>query len=109
VEHADRWALGLGDQDVILFQAVATCPDAIASESTARAAEAMLDAARKDCDNFGPGKPPHREEEGKARQMAKEFFRKAYVAREGRSVLMRSTGPGTIADFAALVAAGVIN
>jgi hypothetical protein len=108
-EHTELWAFGLDDDDAIVFRAVATCPDAAGSESTSRAAEALLGAARKEFEDPGPGKPPRRDGEEKARRMALEFFKKMRVEREGRSVLLRSAGLGTLADFASLVAAGVIN
>ena len=108
-EHVDLWTLGLDNDDEIVFRAVATCPDAVVSESTSRAAETLLGTARKDFENRGPGKPPHRDGEEKARQMALEFFKKLRVDREGHSVLMRSAGLGTLADLASLVVAGMFN
>jgi hypothetical protein len=108
-ERAALWTFGLDDDNEIAFRAVATCPDSVASESIARATEALLDAARKDLENLGPGKPPERNEEEWAYQMAKQFLGKTRVEREGRSVFVRSSGLGTITDFASRVAAGVIN
>ena len=40
--------------------------------------------------------------------MAQAFLKGMRVEREGHTVLVRSTGLGTLADFASLVAAGVI-
>jgi beta-lactamase regulating signal transducer with metallopeptidase domain len=108
-EHVDLWTFGLDNDDEIVFRAVAACPDAVVSESTSRAAETLLGAARKEFGDLGPGKPPHRDGEEKARRMALDFFTKMRVEREGHLVLMRSTGLGALADFASLVAAGMFN
>jgi hypothetical protein len=105
-EHVDLWTLGLDNGDEIVFRAVATCPDASGSDSTSRAAETLLGAAREEFGNL-PGKSPHPDREEKARRMALEFFKGMRVEREGHSVLLRSAGLGTLADLASLVAAGV--
>ena len=108
VEHADLWALGLDDDDQIVFRGVGTCPDGGACESTARAIGDLLDLARKDARDARRGNQPRRAGEEKAYRMAQAFLKGMRVEREGHSVLVRSAGLGTLADFASLVAAGVI-
>ena len=108
-EHSGLWTVGFDNDDEIVFRGVATCSDAEGRNSTSLAAERFLGLARKEFESMGPGKSPHRDEEEKARHMALEFFKKMRVEREGNSVVMRSTGLGTLADFASLVAAGAVN
>jgi hypothetical protein len=109
LEHADLWVFGLDNDDEIVFRGVGTCPDDDASESTARAIRCILDRARKEVDMPGPKTSPGGAGEEKAYRMAREFFKKMRVEREGRSVLVRSAGLGTLADFGSLVAAGIFN
>jgi beta-lactamase regulating signal transducer with metallopeptidase domain len=108
VEHADLWALGLDDDDQIVFRGVGTCPDGGASESTARAIAGLLDRARKELESPEAETTPRHAGEEKAYRMARAFLKNMRVEREGHSVLVRSTGPAKLADFASLVAAGVI-
>jgi hypothetical protein len=106
-EHTDLWTFGLDNDDEIGFRAVATCADAVVSESVARGAETLLGAVREEFENPEPGTSPRRDGEEKAWQMAMDFLKKMRVERDGDSVLVRSAGLGTLADLAALVAAGV--
>jgi hypothetical protein len=108
VDHADMWTLGLDDNDQIVFRGVGNCPDGGACESTARAIGGLLDLARKQLDMPSAETNPRRAGEEKAYRMAQAFLKGMRVEREGHSVLVRSAGPGTLADFASLVAAGVI-
>jgi hypothetical protein len=109
LEHADLWALGLDNDDQIMFRGVGSCRDGDASESTARAISSFLDRARKHFETTEPETRPCRTGEEKAFRMAQEFVKNMRVERAGESVLVRSAGLGTLADFAALVAAGVFN
>jgi hypothetical protein len=109
VEHIDLWALGLDDDDQIVFRGVGTCPDGGASASTARAIGGLLNRARKEFDTFDAKTAPRRAGEEKAYRMARAFLKNMRVDREGHSVLVRSSGLGTIADFVSLIADGVIN
>ncbi len=105
VGHADRWVLGLADQDNILFQAVATCVDTLSTEPTAHAAEALLALIRPFAAD--PKAPRRSESEEAHARMIGEFFTKTRVEQEGRSVIVRSAGLGTLADFISrVVAAG---
>jgi len=106
--HTDLLIFGLDNDDQITFRAMATCSDAVAGESTVRATKNLLEAAYKSCEFPVPTTSPHRDAQKRALEMAKNFLKNATVESEGSSVLMRSTGLGTIADFASLVAAGVI-
>ena len=108
VEHTDLWALGLDDDDQIVFRGIGTCPDGGACESTARAIADLLDLARKELEMPDAETKPRRAGEEKAYRMAQAFLKGMRVQREGHSVLVRSAGLGTLADFASLVAAGVI-
>ena len=108
LEHTDLWALGLEDDDQIVFRGIGTCPDGGACESTARAIEDILDVFRKDLEMPNAETKPRRAGEEKAYRMAQAFLKAMRVEREGHSVLVRSAGLGTLADFASLVAAGVI-
>jgi hypothetical protein len=109
LEHADLWAFGIDDADEVVFRGVGTCPGADASESTARAIRSLLDRARKLADTPEPKTAPNRADYEKAYRMAREFIEKMRVERDGDSILVRSAGLGTLADFASLVAAGVVN
>ncbi|MDG3003999.1 M56 family metallopeptidase [Paludisphaera mucosa] len=108
-EHADLWAIGLEDDEQIRFRAVGTCPDAEASGSTVRAVTDIFDQVRRQIEAHAPSKTPLRPEVTKAEQMTREFFRNTQVTGEGRSVLLQSTGAGSLADLAWLFAAGVVN
>jgi beta-lactamase regulating signal transducer with metallopeptidase domain len=108
LEHADLWALGLEDDDQIVFRGIATCPDGGACESTARAIEDLLDLARKELEMPNAKTNPRSAGEEKAYRMAQAFLKGMRVQPEGHSVLVRSAGLGTLADFMSLVAAGVI-
>jgi beta-lactamase regulating signal transducer with metallopeptidase domain len=108
-ERVDRWAFGLDIDDEIVFRGVGTCPDGVASESTARAIRGLLDRARKQVETPGPETTSRRAGEEKADRMAREFFTRMRIEGDGRSVLVRSAGLGTLADFASLVAAGIID
>ncbi len=108
LEHTDLWALGLQDDDEIVFRGIGTCPDGGACESTARAIEDILDVLRKDLEVPKAKTNPRSAGEEKAFRMAQAFLKSMRVQRDGHSVLVRSTGLGTLADFASLVAAGAI-
>jgi hypothetical protein len=108
VEHAELWALGLDDDDQIVFRGVGTCPDGAASESTANAIGGLLDLACKELEAAAAEETPRRADLERAQRMARAFFKNMRVEREGHSVLVRSAGLGTLADFASLVAAGVV-
>ena len=108
VEHADLWALGLDDDDQIVFRGVGTCPDGGASESTARAIGGLLDQVRKQLETAAAETTPRRADEEKANRMVLAFFKNMRVEREDNSVLVRTAGFGTLADCASLIAAGVI-
>ena len=108
VEHADLWALGLDDDDQIVFRGVGTCPDGGASDSTARAIGGLLDQARNPIETPEVEATPRSASEEKGYRMAREFLKNMRVEREGHSVLVRSVGVGTVADLASLIAAGVI-
>jgi beta-lactamase regulating signal transducer with metallopeptidase domain len=106
-EHANQWTLGIENDDGIVFRAVATCPDAVGSESVARGAETLLGAARKEFENARQEKLHQQGGAEKTVQMVLDFVKQMRVERDGDSVLVRSTGLGTLADLAALVAAEV--
>jgi hypothetical protein len=108
VEHVDLWALGVDDDDSMVFRGVGTCPDVGGSESTARAIGDLLDGVRKQLEAPEAEPTPRRAGEEKAYRMALAFLKNLRVEREGHSVLLRSAGLGTLADFASLIAAGVI-
>jgi hypothetical protein len=108
VEHADLWTLGLDDNDQIMFRGIGTCSDSSASESTSRAIDALLDLVRKQLEAPNAETNPRLDGEEKAYRMAQAFLEGMLVEREGHSVLVRSAGLGTLANFASLVAAGVI-
>jgi beta-lactamase regulating signal transducer with metallopeptidase domain len=103
VEHAERWVVGLPEQDDILFQAVATCVDTGSTESTARATEVLLDLIRPNAAD--PKAPRGSETEDVSARMVGEFFTKTHVERQGRSVVVHSAGLGTLADFVSRVVA----
>ena len=105
VEHTDLWALGLEDEDQFVFRGIATCPDGGACESTARAIGDLLDLARKQLEMPDAKTDPRRAGEEKAYRMAQAFLKGMRVEREGHSVLVRSAGLGTLADFFSEVAA----
>jgi len=105
VEHAERWVLGLADRDDILFQAIATCADTRSTGPTARAAQALLASIRP---SAADPKAPSGSGAKEARaRMTGEFFTKTRVEEEGRSVIVRSAGVGSLAEFVSrLTAAG---
>jgi hypothetical protein len=100
-EHAELWVLGLANQDDILFQAVATCVDARSTEPTARAAEALLSVFRLFADD--PNHPRSSETEEARARLIGEFVKKTHAEHAGRSVVVRSAGLGTFADFVSLI------
>jgi hypothetical protein len=104
LEHTDLWALGLEDDDQVVFRGVGTCPDGGACEATARAIGDLLDWARKELEMPNAETKPRRAREEKAYRMAQAFLKGMRVEREGHSVLVRSTGLGTLADLAPLLA-----
>ncbi len=118
-ERADQWIFGLDIEDTIQFRGVATCPDEVVSEVTARATENEFARVGKEIDTaLNPAnqeiatpkseKPPPRTEEQKLiMRMARAFFKKLHVEREGCSVLVRSSGIGTFAELASLIASQV--
>ncbi len=108
LEHTDLWALGLEDDDQIAFRGIGTCSDDGACDSTARAIKDLLDVFRKDLERPNAETKPRSAGEEKAYRMVQAFLKGMRVEREGHSVLVRSAGLGTLADFASLVAAGVI-
>jgi beta-lactamase regulating signal transducer with metallopeptidase domain len=107
-ERSDLWTFGLDDDDQIEFRAVGTCPDGGASEAVARVIGALVDWARKQADAPEVQKTPRPAGEEKANRMARAFLENLRVEREGRSVLVRSAGLGTLAELASLVAASGI-
>jgi beta-lactamase regulating signal transducer with metallopeptidase domain len=108
IERVDLWTLGLDDNDSIVFRGVGACPDGIASESTARAIGQLVDQALKQLETPKAEAAPRSAGQEKAYQMARTFLRTIRVEHEGQSILVRSAGPGTLADFASLVAGGDI-
>ncbi len=108
LEHTDLWALGLEDDDQIAFRGIGTCPDGGACESTVRAIEEILGVLRKDLEVPNAKTNARSAGEEKAHRMVQAFLKGMRVEREGHSVLVRSAGLGTLADFASLVAAGII-
>jgi hypothetical protein len=107
-EHVDFWTFRFDDRDDIEFRGVGTCPDAAACESTARAITTILDAVRQEAEPM-PDRPHRHPLDAQAHRMAIGFFEKLRVERDGRSVVLRMSGLGTIAEFASLVAAGAVN
>lgn len=98
----------LDNSDEIVFGGLATLGDPVASESTARALPTFLKALRKSASAPVPDDAsPHKSHE-LARQMFHDLLTNCRVERDGQSVIFRSSGLGTIADFASLVAAGVL-
>jgi hypothetical protein len=108
IERVDLWTLGLDDNDSIVFRGVGSCPDGVASESTARAIGQLVDQALKQLETPKAEATPRSASQEKAYQMARTFLRTIRVEHEGQSILVRSAGPGTLADFASLVAGGDI-
>ena len=108
-DHSELWTFGLGQSDEIDFTAVAKCLDAAASQSTARATETLLAAVRKGLADAGPSKTPPSKGEQEIHQLADRlavaFLKNARVDRDGRSVILRSAGIGTILELAKLYAA----
>jgi hypothetical protein len=107
-ERVDLWTLGLDDDDRIAFRGVGTSPDVAAGESTTRAIGDLLDRARKELETSEAEATPRSAGQEKVYRMARAFLKNLRVEREGRSILLRSAGLGTLADFASLIAAGVI-
>ena len=91
-----------------MFRGIGTCPDGGAANRPPERLEASSTCFAKSsrCPTRKPN--PARAAEEKAYRMAQAFLKGMRVEREGRSVLVRSAGLGTLADFASLVAAGVI-
>jgi beta-lactamase regulating signal transducer with metallopeptidase domain len=106
LERTDLWALGLEDDDQIVFRGVGTCPDGGACDLTARAIADLLELARKELEMPDAEIKPGRAVEEKAVRMAQAFLKGIRVEREGHSVLVRSAGLGTLADFMSLLVAG---
>jgi hypothetical protein len=106
-EHTEMWALGVDDDERFVFRGVGTCPDGGASELTAGAIERLLNLARKQPETPS-AETTHTASEEKARRMVQAFVNGLRVEREGSSILVHCSGLGTLADFAALVAAGAI-
>ena len=99
VEHTDLWALGLEDDDQIVFRGVGTCPDGGASESTARAIGDLLDLARKQLEMPDAETTPRRAGEEKAYRMAQAFL-KGYASRARRPLGPRAVRrPGDAGRF----------
>ncbi len=109
VDGADSWVLGLDDDDQVVFRGVGTFPDGTASESTARVIGGLLDLVGKRVAKPEADTTPRRAAQEKADRMARAFWKNMQVNREGRSILVQSAGLGTLAEFAALVAAGVVD
>ncbi|WP_406698347.1 M56 family metallopeptidase [Singulisphaera sp. Ch08] len=96
----------LDDSDAIVFGGVATLGDPGATESTARALPTFLKALRGSASQPIPAEAsPHKSHE-KVVQMYVRLLENCRVERDGQSVIFRSSGLGTLADFASLVAAG---
>lgn len=95
----------LDDSDEIVFGGVTTLSSSAASESTARAIPTFLKALCEQASPSEPG-PPKGEASERARRMWLDLLTNCRVERDGQSVIFRSSGLGTIADFASLVAAG---
>jgi hypothetical protein len=93
-EQADRWVGALADADDCACQVVATCIDERAAEATAHAADALLDFFRR----LIPPKPDANAELKAWAQVFSGLVTNCHVDREGRSVVLRSTGFGKIAD-----------
>ena len=96
VEQADVWTLGLADADEFSFQAIATCADADTADTTVRAVEAVLATCRKLTDQLRPD--ALRGEKAEA-----ALIRSLHVEREARSVVLRSSNLGKLADFIATI------
>ncbi|SIO34877.1 Signal transducer regulating beta-lactamase production, contains metallopeptidase domain [Singulisphaera sp. GP187] len=95
----------LDNSDEIRFGGVATLGDTAASESTARAIPTFLKSLRERAGDPGAVASTDKSEE-RARRMFLDLVTNCRVERDGQSVVLRTSGLGTIADFAALVAAG---
>jgi hypothetical protein len=93
-EHAERWALGVSDADELSLRAVGTCVDGRAAEAAERATGAFLAITRKLVAAEGPEADP-----GLGR--LKALLDGLRVGREGRAVVVRSTGPGMLAEVLA--------
>lgn len=109
IDDAEFWALGVDNDDQLTIRGVGTCANESAGELTARAIVSVLDRARKQVDTPGARTKPRRAAEEKADRMGRALLNNLTVERVGNSVLVRCTGLGTIADFASLVAARVVD
>jgi hypothetical protein len=94
VDWVDRWIFGVADADNLACQAIATCADDHGTEATARAVDSLLDAARR----LVPPGPDERAELRAMAQLLSGLVANSCVEREGRTVVLRSTGFGKIAD-----------
>lgn len=103
--RTDLWAIGLDDSDDLVFSGVGTCPDGAASEATTLAINGILDRILREA---VPGKDSPDHVVDKQAQMALRFVEKLRVEHQGRSILLRSAGLGTIAELAALIAENAV-
>ena len=108
IERVDLWALGLDDNDQIVFRGTGACPDGVASESTARAIGELLRQTLKQLETPEAKAKSRSAGQEKADRMARACLNMIRVEREGQSILVRCAGPGTLADLASLFAAGII-
>ncbi len=106
-DRPERWTLGVdGGADGLALAIEATCPDDPSAARTAAAAGRLLEGGRLAAKDFlaGGGKP--KGEIGElARRVAGDLLRGLTVRQDGRSVAVRASGFGRIADLAAMVAA----
>lgn len=106
-KHAGLWTFGLDNGDAIAFNIVATFSEAGASESNVRETQTLIETLRQAASQPVPGAPAGKDHD-RARKMYADLLNGLRVERDGQSVILRASGLGLIADFASLVAAGVI-
>ena len=93
-EHAEHWAFALDNADACDFRAIATCRDEAAAAATARAVVPFVEATLAEMDH-----PPDAAQARTRPDPLTALLMGCRVEQDGSSVILRSTGFGTLAEF----------